>query len=286
MRASSKPALLGAFCVFSVSCTSAVSEDAGLDVGPSSLALLSVERSGEGNDAPARLTANAKVARFRGMDGEALLKLLGAETRDLESCGTASSIDDSAVSPHAQVELLSVGTIELHWAGAAHNFAPRLFPALATTASGWFYAGSAELSEGPEGGDEFALSAAGEAGLGKFRVRGSTPPEVKNVAVSGLPLENGVALSRERGVELTWQPESFGDRIEIEVFSAGSLLSCAARDDGQFRISRAQLSALEADDNALLVIRRVRILPVDMSGVESAYVRVAATTNAPIHVEP
>lgn len=284
-----KLALLGAFCVIPVGCTSAGSDDAGAESGSNSIALLSVERSGDGPGAPSHLTASAKVARFRGIDTDGLLRLLGADARELETCGTGSPLDEGAMSPHAQVDLLSVGAIQVRVGSANHDFAPRLFPALATTAAGFFYAGSAELADASSGNEEFALSAHGEAGLGKFEVAGATPSEVSGLALGGVLLDGASVLQRAQhpdgGAELTWEPESGTDRIEIEIFAGGGSLSCAVRDDGQFRLTPAQLAALEADESASIVARRVRMVPVDMAGVESAYLRVAATRSLALHVK-
>jgi hypothetical protein len=275
-------------CVIPAACTSAGSEDAGAESGPSSLALLSVERSGDGPGEPSRLTAAAKVARFRGIDADGLLKLLGADARELESCGAAGSLgglEEGAMSPNAQVDLLSVGALQVRVGSTSHALAPRLFPALATTAAGFFYAGSTELADASSGSEDFALSAHGEAGLGRFDVAGVTPSELRGLSLGGVAVDSGAVLTAQAGAELTWEPESGSDRIEIEIFSAGSSLSCAVRDDGQFRISPAQLALLEADDSASLVARRVRIVPIEMAGVESAYVRVAATRSLSLQVK-
>ncbi|HEX6244020.1 MAG TPA: hypothetical protein VFZ61_24055, partial [Polyangiales bacterium] len=168
-------------------------------------------------------------------------------------------------------------------------FAPRLFPALATTAAGWFYAGSAELTDADPsnhgGAEDFALSARGEAGLGRFDLSGTTPSEVRGLSLGGSALGADSVLASRAGVELTWEPESGSDRIEIDLFAGSSSLSCVLRDDGQFRIPAAQLEALEADESASLVVRRVRIVPVEMAGVESAYVRIAATRSLSLQVK-
>jgi hypothetical protein len=249
------------------------------------MALLALERSVDGDGEGTRVAASAKVARFRGIDGDGLLKLLGAEPRELETCGTSAALDDGVLSPLAQVDLLSVGAIELSLAEQHHSLSPRLFPALATTAAGWFY-GAAELPAQPAGTEEpFVLSAAGQAGLGKFELRGSTPREVLGLTLGGAPLEAGAVLSRAQPLELTWEPSAGADRIEIEIFAAGSTLSCAARDDGHFRFSNAQLKLLEADESAALIVKRVRTVPVEMAGVESAYARLAVTRSFSLRVE-
>jgi hypothetical protein len=226
------------------------------------------------------------VARFRGIDGDGLLKVLGAEPRELETCGAAAALDDGALSPAAQVDLLSVGPIALSLGGEKHSLSPRLFPALATTAAGWFYVGAAELPGSTQAGDEaFVLSAAGQAGLGRFELRGRTPVEVLGLSNAGVAVQAGSVLSRDAQLDLTWEPASSTDRIEIEIFAAGSTLSCAARDDGHFRIPSAQLHVLEADESAALIVRRVRTVPVDMAGVETAYARLAVTRSLSLRVE-
>jgi hypothetical protein len=276
MASSWKSALIWASCALPLGCTSGYSEDAGVELASSqsSLALVALERT-EGSDSErARLSASAKVARFRGIDGDGLLKLLGAELRDLESCGMAAALEPG-VSAAAQVDLLSVGPITVRLGDARHSLAPRLFPALATTAAGWFYAGGLELSA-TAGSEELSLSAPGERGQGKFELFGAIPAEVQGLSLSGLPAEAGVTLTRSESIELTWEPEGPGDRIEIELFAGGSALSCAARDDGHFTLSRAQLQLVEADEDASLVVRRVRVLPVEMTSIESAYARLAS----------
>lgn len=276
-----KPTLLMACCALPLGCTSAYTEDAGTELASSqsSLALLTVERTSSLDADLPRLSASAKIARFRGIDGDALLKLLGAELRDLETCGVAPALEQ-AVGAAAQVDLLSVGAISVRVGDAQQSLAPRLFPALATTAAGWFYAGGLELPaplSGVDGNEELSLSAAGEGGQGKFELLGSTPSDVHGLALSGVALGGEASLSRSEQAELTWEPEAAGDRIEVEIFSGGSALACAARDDGHFNLSRAHLRLLEADENASLVVRRVRVLPVEMAGIESAYARVATS---------
>lgn len=285
MRALWKPALLGAFCVLPLGCTSTGSEDAGADPALSSLAVIGLERSVNGDAEGASLSTSAKVARFRGIDGDGLLKVLGAEPRELETCGSAGALEEVPLGPQAQVDLLSVGAIEVGLADQHHSLSPRLFPALATTAAGWHYAGAAELPGPASAGEEpFVLSAAGQAGLGKFELRGNTPRDVHALSSGGVALQAGSLLSRANDLEFTWEAAS-GDRIEIEIFAGGSTLSCAARDDGHFRISRAQLRVLDADESAALIVRRVRTVPVDMAGVESAYARVAVTRSISLRVQ-
>lgn len=268
-------------------CTNSHGEDAGTvpsaEDQAGSLALLQIERFSDAEAPLPRLVASAKVARYRAIEGAALLRLLGADAREVETCGTASR-GAVELMPEARVEFLSVGDISLRGASAQHTLSPRLFPALATTASGFFYAGESEVSLPRAELDEYQLSARGENGVGAFEVALAAPADVSGLSVAGVPLEQGGALERGRDLEITWDPEDPSDRVELEIYAGGGVLSCAARDDGHFVVPSASVAAIEADDNAALVVRRVRVVAVDMQGIEAAYARVATTRTLALSV--
>ena len=282
-------------CVGAVGCTSSGSDDAGAELGASasslhldgrsgSLALVRVERIAQAEGAAPRMVMNAKVARYTGIDGSAVLSLLGAHDRDGEGCTETSRLDDIPVAHEARVELLSVGTIDVRAGEVSQQLSPRLFPDLATTASGWFYAGNAELPL-ERAADEYVFSAPGEQGVGRFEISAAAPGEVANLEAAGIRLDRGGAVARSRDAELTWEPEDLRDRIELELYAGGSVLSCTVRDDGHFVLPQTKLAALEKDPNASLVARRVRVLAAEMQGIETAYVRVATTRKLAIKVE-
>lgn len=298
-------------CAGMVGCSSSGGEDAGAELGAGSgtLALMRLERFsqplGDDTSAPAasaagpRIVANAKVARYSGLDGSSVLKLLGVDVRDGDSCTVTGRLDDFPMAPEARVELLSVGNISLRVGERAHTFSPQLFPDLATTASGWFYAGHVDLDAaragepkpepkadgGPERGDEYVLTAQGAQGVGRFELSVAAPNEVSGLEVSGASLEQDGALNRASDAALTWEPEDMRDRLELEVFAGGSVLSCSVRDDGQFLLPHAKLALLEADQQASLVLRRVRVLNTQMDGIENAYVRIASTRTLQLKVD-
>jgi hypothetical protein len=278
-------------CMGTIGCTSRGTEDAGADLGAGSsalgagagsLALVRLERLTQVEAGASRLVANAKVARYSGLDASAVLKLLGADVRDGEGCSFTSGLDDLALAPEARVDLLSVGDLTLRVGELTETFSARLFPDLATTASGWFYAGHADLPSGSGEFEEYVLSAQGEQGVGRFDVTIGSPGEVKGLQAAGLGLERDGVLSRGHDVELAWEPEDMRNRIELELHAAGGVLSCLARDDGRFMLPHGKLSSLEADPQASLVVRRVAVIAADMQGIESAYVRVAATRTLPV----
>jgi hypothetical protein len=278
-------------CVGAVGCTSNGSEDAGAELGAASsaladksgtLALVRLERVTQNDGAPARVVANAKVARYTGIDGGAVLSLLGASDRDGEGCTVASRLNDLSLNPEARVELLSIGDISVRAGGRTQQLSPRLFPDLAATASGWFYAGNGELAAEL---DEYTIGAPGEQGVGRFELSVAAPADVAALDVAGVGLDDGGALSRAHDAELTWEPEDLRDRIELEVYAGTSVLSCTVRDDGHFVLPQTKLVSLESDPQASLVARRVRVISADMQGIETAYVRVATSRKLAIRVE-
>ncbi|MET0344462.1 MAG: hypothetical protein ABW252_25840 [Polyangiales bacterium] len=294
MRTTSLRAL-SLVCVVAVGCTSSGSDDAGAEPGAAnaaltekvgSLALVRLERVSQGEGAPTRVVANAKVARYVGIESDAVLKLLGASERDEEGCTVASRLDDFPLAPEARVELLSIGDISLRSSGFSQELSPRLFPDLATTASGWFYAGNAELQPAEPGeGDEYAIGAPGDQGVGRFELAVSAPSDVSALAIAGAGLAPSGALSRGRDAELRWEPEDLRDHVEVEIYAGSSVLTCTMRDDGHFVLPQQKLAILESDPRASLVARRVRVVSADMQGIEAAYVRVAASRKLSLRVD-
>jgi hypothetical protein len=278
--------LLAAACAPALAaCNLSAAEDAGteLDVQSGSLGLISVERFVDSQSLP-HLVTGAKVARYRGIQGDALLGLLGALPRELETCRVEAGLNDLALNQDAHVELLSVGDIAVRLGDVVTTLSPRLFPPLASTASGLFYAGDAEIVAPRAENDEYVLSARGENGLGAFEMVAGSPTEVGNLSADGVRVEDALNIARGRPLTLTWDAEGLHDRIEIELYAGGSVLSCACRDDGHFVLPRDVMRVIDTDDDASVVVRRVRVLPVELSGIEAGYARIATTSTLEAHV--
>jgi len=299
MRTTTIRALLFSCTGAVLGCSSSGSEDAGaeLGVGTGSLALMRLERFAsdvEGAEGATRVVANAKVARYSGLDGSSVLKLLGVDLREGDSCSVIGRLDDFPMASDARVQLLSVGDISLRIADRSHTFSPQLFPDLATTASGWFYAGHVDVgpqrvleprADGGADRDDYAIAAQGAQGVGRFELSVAAPTEVSGLELGGVSLEVDGAVNRGVDAELTWEPEDLRDRVELEIAAGGSVLSCSVRDDGQFVLGHQKLALLEADPQASLVLRRVRDLSTDMQGIETAYVRIATTRTLSLKVD-
>ena len=62
------------------------------------------------------------------------------------------------------------------------------------------------------------------------------------------------------------------------------MLACASRDDGQFRIGAESLATLAPDAAASMIVRRVRVTPVDVPGLDDAFARIAITRELAIDI--
>jgi hypothetical protein len=129
--------LTSGLCALSA-CTSSGSEDAGgeVDARSNSVALLSLERFVDADSTVPRLVAGAKVARFYGIEGDALLNLLGADVSELESCRSDGERRNVDIGPNARVDLLTVGDITVRLGATETHHLARVFTALPTVASG------------------------------------------------------------------------------------------------------------------------------------------------------
>jgi hypothetical protein len=270
----------------STACTSSGADDAGASIEAESgaLALLQLERFNDATGLSSRVVIGAKIAKYRGLDGDALLRLLGVPAVSLERCELGGGLSAETPAPEAEVELLSIGELHVRAAEAEVELSPRLFPALATMASGVFYAADTELTAPRAESDEYLLRAPGERGVGAFEAVISAPSELTVLDVQSSPMEQLEVIDRSGDLVLSWEADDPRDRVEIELLSGGSVLSCSARDDGHFAITASELSALEPHDNATLVVRRVRSVALEMQSVPNAYARVVSTRSHAVAV--
>ncbi|MBK8171360.1 MAG: hypothetical protein IPK60_13580 [Sandaracinaceae bacterium] len=260
-------------------CTSAGSDGAdAIDNRAGSLGLLQVERVAEGGDDAPMAELGAAFARYHGTDTQAVARLLGAtHGTELESCSLVSDDIEGLAATDATVDLLDIGTIDVHVGESEAHLVPRTFPELARVAAGFFYAGDTDVASVPFGSEEYAFHAQGSAELPGFDVAVPAPYDPVDVRVNGTNLANDLVLARDRDLDFVWEAADPRDQMELELMSEGQTLSCLTRDDGAFRVSAADLAALSADSEARLVVRRVRVQPFDAAGVDVAYVRLAST---------
>lgn len=227
---------------------------------------------------------SAAFARYRGVDGRAVLALLGGRAADVETCRLADGEDVAFAAPGAAVDLIDVGDVEVRVAGTRTRMLARTFPDLAGVVGGVFYAEDATLGAARADVDEYTVAAEGGA-LPGFAVVAVAPPGFEEVLVDGVPAGEVEAIERAAGIDLAWDAGDPRDRVEIELAAAGQVLECVARDDGAFRIGAEALAWLGGDDAGRLVVQRVRTQPFDTAGLDAAWVSVASsrTVHLPVH---
>lgn len=250
-----------------------------------SVGVLHVERTADG--AAGRTVMRAAFARYQGIDGQDVLRLLGSRSlADVGSCTLGAGMDAVAgddTDVDADVELLDVGALHIGVADAEERLTPRTFPDLASVIAGVFYAGDAALPMPRAELDEYRFHAEGSADVGPFDVLVPAPAEPSGLALVGADgtsamLDGRLAdVARTGSLTLLWDAEDPRDQVEVELLAAGQSLTCVARDEGSVRVASSLLAALPADPQARLSVRRVRVSPFDAPGMDAAYARVAAT---------
>lgn len=249
-----------------------------------SVGVLHVERlaGGDAADGMSPTVLNAAFARYSGVDARAVLGLLGSGAAAAPERCSYVGAEDQLGAEQAQVELLDVGTIRVRVAGTEARLSPRAFPDLASVLAGVFYAGDASLAVPLADLDEYAFQAAGSDEIPAFEAVVPAPAEPIELRIDGVASSELVALSRDAGVELAWAAGDPRDTIEIEVRAHGDVLACAAIDDGSFHVDPDSLAILAPDGAASLVVRRVRVTPVDVTGIDDAFARVTVTRTLPV----
>lgn len=272
-------------------CTTA-DEDPSVAMGAltGSFGVVQIERPGERELeelSGRRAVLNAVFARYAGLEGDEALELLGLGRMGptLGECEIAGGSAELAPGPDAAVELLDVGRLQVRVADSRAELRPRTFPELGTLVAGAFYAEDAALAPTRADVDEYRLLASGGAAVDAFEAVVVGPAAPAAVTVDGFPAADLPAVARDAGLEVRWDAGDPRDHLSIQVLAGGQILECLARDEGDVRVDADLVSQLEADDDARLVLRRVRAQGFDAPGLDVAWADVASTVTFPIVVE-
>lgn len=281
-------ALLAIATLLVIGCSTA--EPAGVETGAlsGSVGVLHVERSAV--DGSGRTTLRAAFARYQGIDGDSVLRLLGSgSAAELGSCALVDPVDTMGAAD-ADVELLDVGALHVAVADTEARLSPRTFPDLASVLAGVFYAGDAALAMPEPEVDEYEFVAEGGVEVGAFEVIVPAPAAVAGLELVGADgtfagLDGRLTeITRAGALTLQWDGDDPRDLVEIELVSGAQTLTCVARDEGSFRIAAEDVALLDADADARLLVRRVRVSPFDAAGIDLAFARVAAVRTFPLAV--
>lgn len=285
-------ALLAIATVLVTGCSTA--EPASVETGAlsGSVGVLHVERSAI--DGTGRTTLRAAFARYQGIDGDSVLRLLGSgSAAELGSCALVDPVDTLGTE-HADVELLvellDVGALHVAVADTEARLSPRTFPDLASVLAGVFYAGDAALAMPEPEVDEYRFLAEGGVEVGAFEVIVPAPAAVAGLELVGADgtfagLDGRLTeITRAGALTLQWDGDDPRDLVEIELASGAQTLTCVAHDEGSFRIAAEDVALLDASADARLLVRRVRVSPFDAAGIDLAFARVAAVRSFPLAV--
>lgn len=277
-----------------------------------SLGVIEIDADLDGGDE--RAVIAAAFARYRDLDERDVESLIGqtldaARITPRGSCrllvGSAAPIDlgDIESSVTSELELLDIGSLHVDVSvartletGSGVDLAARTFPDLASLMSGVRYGGILDLgattrfvdeggslsfrSGGSDDLEAFVVTADHPGGLADFRL-GKTDDDGSSALRWQLAPES---IDRNVAALFRWSAGDPSDLVEVEIDAGGSRLVCASDDRGGLRIAADALAALPADTSASVRARRVHVEPVDIAGLDRAFVRMTAesTQNIPL----
>jgi hypothetical protein len=183
------------------------------------------------------------------------------------------------------VDLLDAGRLEVQVEGDEAPLSARTFPELGSFVAGVFYAEDVQLPRAEPEEDEYRIVASGSEQVPAFDVVVVAPSAPSGVMVDGTRADGSATLPRNRAASLTWNAGDPRDRIDIRLTAGGKLLECTVRDDGSFRMGRDVLSELDADEQARLMLRRVRAQRFDVPGINVARADVATKRSFTVQVQ-
>lgn len=253
-----------------------------------SVGVVQIERTGSAAQADApeqRAELNAVFARYRGLEGQDALELLGVGRAgpETDSCALVSP-PPVQPDPDAVVELLDVGTLEVRVGDSRAHVAPRMFPELGALVAGSFYAKDAELIEARPDRDPYRVVATGSEAVEPFEVEVVAPAGPEGVSIGGFAPDERPILSRDDELVIVWDAGDPRDRLDLTLAAGSTVIECVARDDGMLQVPPDVLAELDADADARLVMRRVRVQPFDAPGLEAAWADLITTRTVPVSV--
>jgi hypothetical protein len=271
-------------------CTAAP-EDDGVAMGPlsGSFGVIQIERGGTpglSELSGRRAVLNAFFARYRGMEGEHALELLGVARPgpQTDECEIVGGPPVTWPDSQAAVELLDAGRLEVRVAGSRAELRSRTFPELGTLVAGSFYAEDADLAEARADVDEYRVVATGGGRMEAFEAVLVGPPAPSGVVIDGFLASERPVVDRDRTLELLWDAGDPRDRLDIQLLAGGQILECIVRDTGVVRIPDHLVAELEPDDDARLILKRVRVQGFDAPGLDVAWADVTATSTVAFQV--
>lgn len=115
------------------------------------------------------------------------------------------------------VELLDVGDVSLVATNGSSQLVRQAFPTVADFIAGVVYT-KRDLSSAPlPSATSHTLIARGSLGIPAFRINISTPQEPTDLRIDGIPLAQVARLVRAQLAQISWEPGSVGDRLQVDI---------------------------------------------------------------------
>lgn len=160
----------------------------------------------------------------------------------------------------AHLELLAAGDVNIRAGGNVSRLALNLFP-LSGAASGVLYTTRDQSAVPLPPRELYSIETTGSEEIPQLTLEGRAPDVLSNLTVGGVPLADGLRVSRGEPLDLTWAEGEGADVVYVQLVGDQDTFVCSFRDDqGSGTVPGSITSALPADSDARLSIHRVREL--------------------------
>jgi hypothetical protein len=158
----------------------------------------------------------------------------------------------------ASLELLEAGEVSIRADGMVTRLALNLFPP-SGSASGVIYT-TPDQSAAPLPPDTtYAISASGAGAIPPLDIQGRAPTALRDVTISGVPLERAAALALAQPLDLTWAEGEPSDRVYVELAGDEFGILCTFPDEEGSGTVPSTLTARFAPEATVRVaVHRVR----------------------------
>jgi len=158
----------------------------------------------------------------------------------------------------ASLELLEAGEVSIRADGMVTRLALNLFPP-SGSASGVIYT-TPDQSAAPLPPDTtYAISASGAGAIPPLDIQGRAPTALRDVTISGVPLERAAALALAQPLDLTWAEGEPSDRVYVELAADEFGILCTFPDEeGSGTVPSALTAKFAPEANVRVAVHRVR----------------------------
>jgi hypothetical protein len=199
-------------------------------------------------------------------DGDETLRAAGLRARlpEQTGCNATSAAEGASEQPPRDsssfevLELLEAGDVSLRANGTVTHLALNLFPG-SGSASGVLYTTPDQSASPLPPNALYTVDVTGSDAIPSLSIEGHSPASLSGVTLSGVPIDEAVAVTSGEPLDMTWTEGASGDRVYVEVADTGTSLLCAFSDrDGSGTIPGHLTALLAPGGSSHLSMRRIR----------------------------